>query len=103
MLSDEERLAFLREVEADAELKKQFVAFQNAYALFNLGVQFQDKTLGQQKYNAFVVNKRKSAYRQQVRTCCRYATSAHLLPICRGYFAINRFFERVDLLGNAVG
>ena len=81
MLSDEERLAFLREVEVDAELKKQFVAFQNAYALFNLGVQFQDKTLGQQKYNAFVVNKRKSAYRKQVRTCFRYAAAILLLIV----------------------
>ena len=81
MLSDEERLEFLREVEADAELKKQFVAFQNAYALFNLGVQFQDKTLGQQKYNAFVHYKRKSAYRQQVRTCCRYAAAILLLIV----------------------
>ena len=81
MLSDEERLAFLREVEADAELKKQFVAFQNAYALFNLGVQFQDKTLGQQKYNAFVHYKRKSAYRQQVRTCCRYAAAILVLIV----------------------
>ena len=81
MLSDEERLAFLREVEVDAELKKQFVAFQNAYALFNLGVQFQDKTLGQQKYNAFVHYKRKSAYRQQVRTCCRYAAAILLLIV----------------------
>ena len=79
MLSDEERLEFLREVEADVELKKQFVAFQNAYALFNLGVQFQDKTLGLQKYNAFVHYKRKSAYRQQVRTCCRYAAAILLL------------------------
>ena len=81
MLSDEERLEFLREVEADVELKKQFVAFQNAYALFNLGVQFQYKTLGQQKYNAFVHYKRKSAYRQQVRTCCRYAAAILLLIV----------------------
>ena len=81
MLSDEERLEFLREVEADVELKKQFVAFQNAYALFNLGVQFQDKTLGQQKYNAFVHYKRKSAYRKQVRTCFRYAAAILLLIV----------------------
>ena len=81
MLSDEERLAFLREVEADAELKKQFVSFQNAYALFNLGIQCQDKTLGLQKYNAFVVNKRKSAYRKQIRICFRYAAAILLLIV----------------------
>ena len=36
-LSTEERLSLLRDVEASEELKKEFVEYQNLYALLNLG------------------------------------------------------------------
>ena len=35
-LSTEERLSLLRDVEASEELKKEFVEYQNLYALLNL-------------------------------------------------------------------
>ena len=42
-LSTEERLSLLRDVEASEELKKEFVEYQNLYALLNLGHQVQEK------------------------------------------------------------
>ena len=36
-LSLEERLSLLHDVEANEELKRQFVEYQNMYALLNLG------------------------------------------------------------------
>lgn len=53
-LSTEERLSLLRDVEASEELKKEFVEYQNLYALLNLGHQVQDKTIGKQKYDCFI-------------------------------------------------
>lgn len=51
-LSTEERLSLLRDVEASEELKKEFVEYQNLYALLNLGHQVQDKTIGKRNTTA---------------------------------------------------
>ena len=59
-LSTEERLSLLRDVEASEELKKEFVEYQNLYALLNLGHQVQDKTIGKQKYDCFILQKQHS-------------------------------------------
>ena len=56
-LSTEERLSLLRDVEASEELKKEFAEYQNLCALLNLGHQVQDKTIGQQKYDRFILQK----------------------------------------------
>ena len=57
-LSTEERLSLLRDVESSDELKKEFTEYQNLYALLNLGNQVQDKTIGKQKYDRFIAQKR---------------------------------------------
>ena len=56
-LSTEERLSLLRDVEASEELKKEFAEYQNLYALLNLGHQVQDKAIGKQKYDRFILQK----------------------------------------------
>lgn len=56
-LSTEERLSLLRDVEASEELRKEFAEYQNLYALLNLGHQVQDKTIGKQKYDRFILQK----------------------------------------------
>lgn len=56
-LSLEERLSLLQNVETSEELKKEFVEYQNLYALLNLGHQVQDKTIGKQKYDHFILQK----------------------------------------------
>lgn len=56
-LPTEERLSLLRDVEADEELKKEFAEYQNLYALLNLGHQVQDKAIGKQKYDRFILQK----------------------------------------------
>lgn len=56
-LSLAERMSFLREVDSDEELKKQFAEYQNLYALMNLSTQLEDRATGKSKYNLFVRNK----------------------------------------------
>lgn len=58
--SEEERLSLFCDVEANEELKKEFVEYQNLYALLNLGSQIQDKTIGRQKYDRFMLQKQRT-------------------------------------------
>lgn len=87
-LSTEERLSLLRDVEASEELKKEFVEYQNLYALLNLGHQVQDKTIGKQKYDCFILQKQHSVM-WTLDTPDR---------VCGCYPDIGRFNKYIDIL-----
>lgn len=64
-LSPEERVSLLRDVETDEELKNQFAEYQNMYALLNLGKQLENRSLGKQKFDRFVLQKQQRIGRKQ--------------------------------------
>lgn len=88
-LSTEERLSLLRDVEASEELKKEFVEYQNLYALLNLGHQVQDKTIGKQKYDCFILQKATLRDVEALDTPDR---------VCGCYPDIGRFNKYIDIL-----
>lgn len=56
-LSPEERVSFLRDVEADKALMKNFAEYQNMHALLNLGQQLENRTVGKSYFNQFISKK----------------------------------------------
>lgn len=64
-LSPEERLSLLHDVEANEELKKEFVEHQNMYALLNLGHQMENRKIGKYKFDQFIVKKQRHIIRRQ--------------------------------------
>lgn len=80
-LSTEERLSLLRDVEASEELKKEFVEYQNLYALLNLGHQVQDKTIGKQKYDCFILQKQHSVMWKRWTRRIGYAAAILILVV----------------------
>ena len=64
-LSPEERLSLLHDVEACEDLKRQFAEYQNQYALLNLGLQMQNKIMGRQKFDQFILQKQRYKVRKQ--------------------------------------
>lgn len=58
-LSPTERLAFMREVEADPVLQKEFIDFQNLQALLTLESRSDDDVVGRQDLNYFHTKTRK--------------------------------------------
>lgn len=54
-LSPEERLSLLHDVEANEELKRQFAEYQNMYALLNLGHQMENREVGKDKFDQFIM------------------------------------------------
>lgn len=64
-LSPEERLSLLHDVEANEELKRQFAEYQNMYALLNLGHQMENREVGKDKFDQFIMKKqRRIVWRQ---------------------------------------
>lgn len=88
-LSTEERLSLLRDVEASEELKKEFVEYQNLYALLNLGHQVQGKTIGKQKYDCIYFAKATLRDVEALDTPDR---------VCGCYPDIGRFNKYIDIL-----
>jgi len=56
-LPREERLVFLREVEEDEDLKRQFIDYQNMHALMNLSPQLENRHKSEPYYNTFIRGK----------------------------------------------
>ena len=83
-LSTEERLSLLRDVEASEELKKEFVEYQNLYALLNLGHQVQDKTIGKRKYDRFILQKQHTVLWKCWTRRIGYAAAILLLVVSTG-------------------
>lgn len=78
-LDKTERLALLRNVESDETLKKQFVEYQNYYALLNLGKQLENPSLGKQRFEAFAQKQRDMKRRRLLYRGLGYAAIVTLL------------------------
>ena len=76
-LSTEERLSLLRDVEASEE----FAEYQNLCALLNLGHQVQDKTIGKQKYDCFILQKQHSVMWKRWTRRIGYAAAILILVV----------------------
>lgn len=88
-LSTEERLSLLRDVEASEELKKEFVEYQNLYALLNLGHQVQDKNNRQTEIRLLYFAKATLRDVEALDTPDR---------VCGCYLDIGRFNKYIDIL-----
>lgn len=88
-LSTEERLSLLRDVEASEELKKEFVEYQNLYALLNLGHQVQDKNNRQTEIRPLYFAKATLRDVEALDTPDR---------VCGCYPDIGRFNKYIDIL-----
>lgn len=53
-LNADERLDFLKQVESDNELKKQFIKFKNTYALLSFSVPLREKDYSRQLHPVLV-------------------------------------------------
>ena len=80
-LSPEERLSLLHDVEACEDLKRQFAEYQNQYALLNLGLQMQNKIMGRQKFDQFILQKQRYKVRKQWFRRIGYAAAVLVLII----------------------
>lgn len=90
-LSTKDRLSLLRDVEANEELKREFAEYQNLYALLNLGHQVQDKTIGKQKFDQFILQKQQTMIWKKWSHWLGYAAAILILIISSGlltYWAI---------------
>jgi ferric-dicitrate binding protein FerR (iron transport regulator) len=58
-MNEEERLLFLKEVNSDASLKKQFIEMKNIYAFSSLSEEPDCVERNQASYHSFMANKRK--------------------------------------------
>ena len=61
--------------------KKEFVEYQNLYALLNLGHQVQDKTIGKQKYDCFILQKQHSVMWKRWTRRIGYAAAILILVV----------------------
>lgn len=83
-LSLAERMSFLREVDSDEELKKQFAEYQNLYALMNLSTQLEDRATGKSKYNLFVRNKQNTTLNKRWIHWLGYAAAIIAVAVSSG-------------------
>lgn len=72
-LTPTERLAFLREVEANASLKEEFMEFQNMHALMSLSSYAEDKEESKEGYMRFLWMKKKKQARDLIIASMKYA------------------------------
>ncbi|MCD7940033.1 MAG: DUF4974 domain-containing protein [Bacteroides intestinalis] len=72
-LTPAERLAFLREVEANASLKEEFMEFQNMHALMSLSSYAEDKEESKEGYMRFLWMKKKKQARDFIIASMKYA------------------------------
>lgn len=94
-LSFVERISFLREVDEDDVLKKQFADYQNSYALMSLGTQFEDRVTGKHKYDHFLYTKQNSTLRiQWIR---RLGYAAAILALVTTSSLLTRWYIQQDL------
>lgn len=80
-LSSTERLQFLHEVDSNETLKKQFVEYQNLYALLNLSPQIENRKIGKQKYDRFVHQKQNRNLRKLWLSRIGYAAAILMLVV----------------------
>lgn len=80
-LSSTERVQFLHEVDSNETLKKQFVEYQNLYALLNLSPQIENRKIGKQKYDRFVHQKQNRILRKLWLSRIGYAAAILILVV----------------------
>lgn len=80
-LSSTERVQFLHEVDSNETLKKQFVEYQNLYALLNLSPQIENRKIGKQKYDRFVHQKQNRILRKLWLGRISYAAAILILVV----------------------
>lgn len=80
-LNTTERLRFLRQVEADGELKKQFIEYKNMYALLHLSDQADNKEENRQGYILFNKIIRTKKMRKIMLYASSYAAAITLLVL----------------------
>lgn len=80
-LSESERLSFLCEVESDEVLKGQFVDYQNTHALLNIGKQLENRYMGKQKYDRFMLQKKKPHTDRRILRWVGYAAAVVVLVV----------------------
>lgn len=80
-LSSTERVQFLHEVDSNETLKKQFVEYQNLYALLNLSPQIENRKIGKQKYDRFVHQKQNRNLRKLWLSRIGYAAAILILVV----------------------
>lgn len=80
-LSSTERVQFLHEVDSNETLKKQFVEYQNLYALLNLSPQIENRKIGKQKYDRFVHQKQNRILRNLWLGRISYAAAILILVV----------------------
>jgi ferric-dicitrate binding protein FerR (iron transport regulator) len=68
-----ERVEFLRALESDEQLKKQFIDYQSLKTLFHLLPQADDPVAGQRNFEAFMRDKKRRALRKIMRDVLKYA------------------------------
>lgn len=71
-LTPAERLAFLREVEANASLKEDFMEYQNMHALMSLSSYAENKEESKEGYMRFLWMKKKKQTRNLIITSMKY-------------------------------
>lgn len=80
-LSSTERVQFLHEVDSNETLKKQFVEYQNLYALLNLSPQIENRKIGKLKYDRFVHQKQNRILRNLWLGRISYAAAILILVV----------------------
>lgn len=80
-LSSTERVQFLHEVDSNETLKKQFVEYQNLYALLNLSPQIENRKIGKLKYDRFVHQKQNRNLRKLWLSRIGYAAAILVLVV----------------------
>ncbi len=78
-MSSSERIAFLKKVKADAELKKEFIRLRNTYSLIRLMPDKDDPANGEVGFNRFMHQRKQKRVRIVLYKTLAYAASIALL------------------------
>lgn len=76
-----ERISFLREVNTNEVLKKQFAEYQNLHALLNLSPQVTNSEIGKQKYAEFIRRKQAPILQKKWLRWIGYAAAILLVAV----------------------
>lgn len=90
-LTTTERVQLLRQVEADAALKKQFIEYKNMHALLALSDKVDNKEDSRQGYQRFSKRIKTKQIRRVFLQTIGYAATIALLVVSTYWFTSNRF------------
>lgn len=99
-LNTAERLEILKRVDADSELKKQFIANKNSYALLSLSDSVGNEEESRNSYTRFMSKIRKQQVRRFVLRVIGYAATLALLMFTTYYLTATHF--KSQTISNAV-